>query len=203
MQTSRVPSNDQPDDLNTRLPFRLREPFVSADHLKFYAALQEIMGERYTILVKVSLGEIVAVARPNENVQFYNRIFRKNVDFLLCEPQDLHPAMGVQLVKSPGREDTRHSESFIQDVFAAAGLPLVCVPLNENYSLTELMPLFELAMLKVQKARQARSAQADFAPICPKCGISMVLRIYRDGPKAGKRYYGCLNSPDCSETVAV
>lgn len=193
------------DGKNANLPFRLREPFISADHLKFYVVLKEIMAERFTILVKVSLGEIVTVARPNENVQFYNRIFRKNVDFLLSEPQDLRPVMGVQLVKSQGREDTQHSESFIQDVFAAAGLPLVCVPLSDTYSLSELSPLFELAMLKVQKAQKARAMnpETEFAPICPKCGISMVLRIYREGPKAGSRYYGCLNAPECAETVQV
>ncbi len=203
MRRSRIPSDDQPDGQLANLPFRLREPFIPADHLKFYVVLQEIMGERFAILVKVSLGEIVTVARPNQNVQFYNRIFRKNVDFLLCEPQGLRPVMGVQLVKSPGRDDTRHSESFIQDVFAAAGLPLVCVPLSENYSLSELMPLLELAMVKVQKASQSRSAKDDFAPICPRCGVSMVLRVYREGPKSGMQYYGCLNAPECNEIVPI
>jgi len=203
MHRSHASSEDRPDGQFAKLPFRLRDPFIPADHLKFYAALQEIMGERFAILVKVSLGEIVSVARPNENVQFYNRIFRKSVDFLLCEPRDLRPVMGVQLVKSQGRDGSQHSESFIQDVFAAAGLPLVCVPSSENYSLSELMPLFELAMVKVQKAGQTRSAKDDFAPICPRCGISMVLRVYRSGPKAGMPYYGCLNAPECNEIVPI
>ncbi|MFZ5923441.1 MAG: DUF2726 domain-containing protein [Chloroflexota bacterium] len=203
MQRSDTSSDNRPDGQHPNLPFRLRVPFISADHLEFYAVLQELMGERFTILAKVSLGEIVTVARPNQNVQFYNRIFRKNVDFLLCEPRDLRPVMGVQLVRSQGRDDIRHSESFIQDVFAASGLPLVCVPLSEKYSLSDLMPLFELAMVKVQKAGQARSAKDDFAPICPRCGISMVLRIYRDGPKAGMQYYGCLNAPECKEVTPI
>jgi len=31
----------------------------------------------------------------------------------------------------------------------------------------------------------------------------MVLRIHRDGAKAGKQYYGCMDSPRCAGVVAL
>lgn len=197
--------SDTHPDPDNGLPFRLRKPFISAELLKLYHALREMVDGQYVIAVKVPLGEIVTVARPNENVQFYNRIFRKNVDFLFCDPKDLHPVLGVQLVRQSESDTIRRSESFVQDVFAAAGLPLVCVPLSEKYTMADMLPLFELAMLKVKKTEVARTADptGDFSPICPNCGISMVLRVHRDGPKAGQQYYGCLNAPECSATIPV
>ena len=38
------------------------------------------------------------------------------------------------------------------------------------------------------------------APTCPKCGIAMVLRTAKKGPKAGSRFWGCPNYPRCRVT---
>jgi hypothetical protein len=31
----------------------------------------------------------------------------------------------------------------------------------------------------------------------------MVLRIHRDGPNAGMKYYGCVDSPRCAGVAAI
>lgn len=38
---------------------------------------------------------------------------------------------------------------------------------------------------------------------CPKCGAKMVVRIAQTGINAGKRFYGCLNYPNCRFTKEV
>ena len=40
-------------------------------------------------------------------------------------------------------------------------------------------------------------------PKCPKCGSSMVKRLARKGPNAGKYFYGCSNYPRCTGTVNI
>src|SRR5512145_3231270 len=95
-----------------RLPYRLREPFLSSTELALFRVLTDLMGKRYSICPKVSLNDVFYIVRPNENVHFFNKFFRKHVDFLLCEPVTLKPAIGVELVKPVARTETREADQF-------------------------------------------------------------------------------------------
>ena len=187
-----------------RLPYRLREQFLSSTEVSLLLVLQEMADGHYIVCPKVALNDIFYIQRPNENVHFYNKIFRKHVDFLLCEPDGMTPAFGVELVRPVAKEETRSADQFMQDLFLNAGLPLIHVPSSESYELTDLVHLFQLAVMKVKETESLRDdASSDSAPLCPQCGLVMVLRIHRKGSQAGKRYYGCMSAPTCSGVVAV
>jgi len=187
-----------------RLPFRLREKFMSATELGLYRALLAMAGNHYIVCPKVSLNDIFYIVRPNENVHFFNKIFRKHVDFLLCDPKTLQPSIGIELVKPVSKSETREADQFMEDLFLSAGLPLVHVPSTGAYSQNDLTELFQLAILKVKETRSLRaSGRVDSVPMCPVCGRMMVLRIHRGGPNAGKMYYGCMDSPVCKGLVAI
>ena len=187
-----------------RLPYRLREQFLSSTEVSLLSVLQEMANGHYIVCPKVALNDIFYIQRPNENVHFYNKIFRKHVDFLLCEPDSMKPAFGVELVRPTAKKDTRTADQFTADLFLSAGLPLIHVPSSEHYELVDLIHLFQLAVTKVKETEQSRvDGQSDSAPLCPQCGLMMVLRIHRKGSQAGKRYYGCMNAPTCSGVVAV
>ncbi len=192
------------DQTRERLPYRLRENFLSTPELALLRALQEMVGRHYVICPKVAVNDIFYIARPNENVHFFNKIFRKHVDFLLCEPPTLRPAIGIELVKPVARNETRDSDQFMQDLFLSAGLPLVHVLSSERYSEKDLVELFQLAIMRVKKTGPLRATtKTDSVPMCPVCGRMMVLRVYRNGPGSGKKYYGCMDSPKCSGIVAI
>ncbi len=185
------------------LPYRLRENFLSSPEMALFRRLQEMVGERYMICPKVALTDIFTIVRPNENVHFYNKIFRKHVDFLLCDPQTMKPAFGVELVKPIAKTETRSSDQFIEDLFLSEGVPLVHVPLGDHYEMTDLVHLFQLAVMKTKETRPRAKVTGDSVPMCPVCGKMMVLRIHRGGPNAGKKYYGCMDSPRCKGVVAI
>ncbi|HZM20584.1 MAG TPA: DUF2726 domain-containing protein [Anaerolineales bacterium] len=192
------------DQTRERLPYRLRENFLSTPELALLRALQEMVGRHYVICPKVAVNDIFYIARPNENVHFFNKIFRKHVDFLLCEPPTLRPAIGIELVKPVARNETRDADQFMQDLFLSAGLPLVHVRSSERYSENDLVELFQLAIMRVKKTGPLRATtKTDSVPMCPVCGRMMVLRVYRNGPGSGKKYYGCMDSPKCNGIVAI
>jgi hypothetical protein len=188
-------------------PYRLRDQFLSPSEISIFRALQEMVEDRYLICPKVALSDIFTIIRPNENVHFYNKIFRKHVDFLLCDPKTLKPAIAVEIIKSTPRETPRVSEQFIDDLFLSEGIPLVHLLLGEKYDVPALVNLFKIALMKTKDASQSsnngKSSLGDSVPMCPSCGKMMVLRIYRDGPQAGKKYYGCMDSPACRGTVSI
>jgi len=187
-----------------RLPYRLREKFMSAPELALFRLLQNMAGKHYIICPKVSLNDIFYIVRPNENVHFFNKIFRKHVDFLLCDLKSLQPAFGIEMVKPVAKTETREVDQFMEDLFLSAGLPLVHIPSNENYSQDDLVELFQLSVLKVKETRSLRaSTKVDSIPMCPVCGKMMVLRMHRSGPEKGKKYYGCMDNPHCAGFVKI
>lgn len=191
-------------DQDERLPYRLRENFMSSTELALFRVLQTMVGAHYIICPKVALNDIFYIVRPNENVHFFNKIFRKHVDFLLCEPNTLKPAFGIELVKPVGKTETRETDQFMQDLFLSAGLPLIHVPSSERYSEQDLTELFQRAVTKVKDTGPLRAtSKADSVPMCPVCGRMMVLRIHRNGENAGKKYYGCMDNPHCPGAVEL
>ena len=187
-----------------RYPYRLREQFLSTPELALLRVLQKMVGTHYLICPKVALNDIFYIARPNENVHFFSKFFRKHVDFLLCDPETLKPAFGIELVKPITRNETREADQFMGELFLSARLPLVHVRSSERYSEQDLAELFELAVTKVKETGPLRAtAKTDSVPICPICGKVMVLRIHRNGLKAGTQYYGCIDSPKCSGVVEI
>ena len=190
-------------DTQQRLPYRLREPFLATTELALFRVLSELMGKRYYICPKVALNDIFYIVRPNENVHFFNKFFRKHVDFLLCDRQTLAPAFGVDIVRPISKNEVRESDKFLDELFIDAGLPLVHVPSSDSYDPSDVITLFQLAVVKIGGTASVRvDRPTDSIPNCPVCGKMMVLRINRDGAN-GKKYYGCMDSPRCTGMVAI
>lgn len=185
------------------LPYRMRDDFLSAAELSFYRVLKLAVKDRAVILAKVNLADIFFVARPNENQSYRNKIDRKHVDFLGCDPTTMMPLFGVELDdKSHSRSDRVERDDFVNQVFQVAGLPLIRVPAKAGYEPNQLA-----AQLTVYLDRQPESAVAmpvavtGQSPVCPKCGIPMVSRTASKGQNAGKQFWGCSNYPRCREVV--
>jgi len=57
---------------------------------------------------------------------------------------------------------------------------------------------------KERLTRQREAARSDpEAPPCPKCGEPMRLRSARKGPRAGQKFWGCPNYPECDGLIDV
>lgn len=199
-----APAVEEPEP--DTFPYRLRDDFLSPAELSLYKVIKNMVGDHLVILTKVSLADIFFVSRPHENRGAINKIDRKHVDFLICNPQTLKPLFGIELDDSSHqRPDRIERDEFVDGVFDAANLPLVHLPVKQAYSTTELGEVFR----KVLKQNQGQAASVPesaptasatkAAPTCPKCGVPMVLRTAERGPNAGKQFYGCTNYPKCRE----
>ncbi len=189
------------EDKSSRLPYRLREPFLTKKEVALFRLLTDLMGSRFVICPKVALTDLFMIVRPNENVHFFNKIFRKHVDFLLCDQKTFAPAFGVELTKPIAKDGMREADKFLAELFADAGLPLVHIPSNETFEPADVIALFQQAVMKVGKPEKEKGL--DTVPNCPVCGKMMVLRMHRSGPDAGIKYYGCIDGPNCSGVVSI
>ena len=186
----------------TDLPYRQRDDFLSPAEFSFYRVLASAIGSRAVICPKVNLSDVFYVARPNENQAYRNKIDRKHVDFVICDPNTMQPRMGIELDDSShGRRDRQERDEFVDRVFEAAGLPLLRIPAQASYSTNALWSQVA-PCLETKGSPQLPPpilTSVTGPPICPKCGVTMVLRTASKGPQAGQKFYGCRNYPKCRE----
>jgi formate dehydrogenase maturation protein FdhE len=116
----------------------------------------------------------------------------------------MSPAFGLEILHSNSKNEAREFDKFMDELFTDAGLPLVHIVSSEMYNLTDIVALFQLAMMKIDVTTSSRERRdSDSVPQCPVCGKMMVLRIKRTGMGSGKKYYGCMDSPRCAGIVAI
>lgn len=197
------------DRSDTSLPYRLRDDFLSQAELSFYKVVSNLLTGPYVVQSKVRLADIFFVSRPQENMSYLSKIDRKHVDFLVCDAVSMKPLLGIELDDSSHRRSSRQQrDEFVNEVFQAAGFPLVRIPVGHVYNVGELTAQIKPYLQKqgnISKSPPAMGVeqQRSSPPLCPKCGIPMVIRSVSQGPNKGKQFYGCKNYPRCHELKPI
>lgn len=183
-------------------PYHLRDHFLSPAEHSFYLVLKQAVADWALVCPKVSLGDVFYVRSSDASLfrTYTNRIDRKHVDFLLCDPKTLKPMAGIELDdKSHRREDRQERDQFVEHVFAAAQLPLVRLSAKHGYSVQALTQILRQQAGVTLPAQAAQSLPEPEPPRCPECSSPMVLRSAKSGPSQGKQFWGCVNFPRCRE----
>jgi hypothetical protein len=170
-------ATDRETAAEPEFPYRLRDDLLTAAELNFYRVLQAAVSNWAVLLVKINLGDLFYASTGDygQNMAYRNRIARKHVDFLLCDPETMRPLVGIELDDSShNRPDRRERDAFVDTVFASAKLPLVHVPVSRSY------PTGRLREFLRQKAGITQGSGASTGmtgeepaetavPNCPRC----------------------------------
>src|SRR5262249_51950676 len=98
----------KPEQAQHEFPYALRDDFLSPAEQSFYQVLRTVVGDKLVICPKVALADLffAKTGDARQNRVALNRIDRKHVDFLLCEPKTMRPVVGIELDdKSHDRPD--------------------------------------------------------------------------------------------------
>lgn len=207
-------TKDEPVSGPTSLPFKLRDDFLSNAEISFYQVLRTVVGEQMLICPKVNLGDLffVATGDHRKNRALANRVDRKHVDFLLCNPKTVRPILGIELDdKSHDRPERKTRDELVESVFAAAGLPLIRIPVKSGYAPNDvaafIKPYFGVPVaptpVPTTESPVKSNMTGDSVPSCLKCGSKMVLRTAKSGANAGGQFWGCSNFPRCRSVSPV
>jgi hypothetical protein len=194
------------------LPYRLSNRLLTEGEKPFYRVLRTVVADSAIICPKVNLADVFYVDTRSKNaIAHRNRIKQKHVDFLLCSPDSMQPVLGVELDDSSHKQAKRiERDEFVDEVFAAAGLPILHIPAKAGYNAQELaaalapyIGLNGTQPVAHQPVPVPKSAAPAAAPLCPKCGIPMVVRTVSKGEKFGQQFYGCRNYPNCRQMLPI
>ena len=129
-------------DIGLSFPFDHAGPLFSPAERSFLGVLEQSVGAELRVLGKVRLADLIrpaaGLATGPRNAAF-NKISRKHVDFVLCDPRTLAVVAVVELDdRSHQRADRRDRDAFVDGALAAAGIPILHVPCQRAYSVSEL-----------------------------------------------------------------
>jgi len=194
--------DEDKSSLGVEYPYLVRDDFLSPAELSFYLVLKTALSDLALICTKVSLGDLFyAKSSDNSKYRTYtNKIDRKHVDFLVCDPKTVRPLFGIELDdKSHKRPDRQERDEFVKNVFLAAKLPLIRIPVKHSYSVAELNLLLKPYLNKIEASSRPLQViqEANSIPRCPKCGSEMILRTTKNGANEGGKFWGCSGFPKC------
>lgn len=129
--------------LPSELPYRSRESLLSRGEHALYDVLVDVAAPGQIVLAKVRLADVVAVtARRSERMSWLARVIQKHVDFVVCEAKTLRILLVIELDdRTHDDPDRQERDSFVDDVLAAAGIPIHHVRARQAYDVEELRRL--------------------------------------------------------------
>ena len=187
-------------------PYHQVDEFISPAELNFFFNLKAVAGDSAHIFSKVKLSDLFYVKTGDfgKNRTYTNKIDRKHVDFLLCDPKTLKPILGIELDdKSHQGADRRERDDFVNHVFEAAKLPLLHISVQRSYSQSELKFKLSAYLSGKQMSNEHPELVEESSQRCPKCGSEMVLRTAKTGDNQGGKFWGCSKYPECRGIVNI
>ena len=191
---------DEETSSKIEYPYYLIDEFISPAELNFFFNLKVVVENSAHIFSKVRLSDLfyAKTGDHGKNRSYTNRIDRKHVYFLLCDPKTLQPILGIELDdKSHQRADRQERDDFVNYVFEAANLPLIHFPVQRSYSQDQLKLKISTYLSNSKTSSEHSEQPQDISPRCPKCGSEMVLRTARRGNNQGESFWGCSRFPEC------
>jgi len=207
-------------------PYVLGDGLFSPEERSFLGALDQAVGADFRVFGKVRVADVVSVVKGTPKSLWqraFNRISAKHFDYVLCRPTDLKPVCAIELNdQSHAKDERKGRDRFLEGVCAAAGFPLVFLPAQHAYTVSEVCEQIAMAIGKVASAPDlpqqrtepsikavayisSQNQEVDTSlkqdPQCPRCSGPMVRRMAKSGENAGKEFWGCTKFPNCRSVV--
>ena len=214
--------NAPASDGGESFPYVLGDGLFSPAERSFLGVLDQAVGNDFRVFGKVRVADVVAVAKGTPKSLWqraFNRISAKHFDYLLCNRSDLKPICAIELNDQSHAQDNRKGrDKFLEDVCAAAKLPLIFIPAQRSYTLSEVGQAIAgvigrngavpaaVSLETVEQSPVSSTAPEVFSnaaadPVCPRCSGPMVRRVAKSGENAGKEFWGCTKFPACRGVV--
>jgi hypothetical protein len=186
--------------------YRKAPALLTAAERSFFGALEQAVNGKFRIMVKVRLADVLRPEKGLDRSAYtgaLNRISRKHLDFVLCDPATLVIRAVVELDDgSHQRAARKERDRFLESALESAGIPLHRFSVQRGYKIKSIRNALGLEV-KSYKPLQLGQEQEAAPRLCPECGGKLVERVSKKGKYAGQRFLGCSNFPECREIFLI
>ncbi len=127
-------------------PYGLKARFLSPAEEKFFNILRKVTPHEIQVCPKVRLCDLLD---HRGDRYAFNRISQKHIDFVLVNSYSWTPVAAIELDDKSHLSPSRQKrDSFINEAFQHAGLPLHRIKVKADYDTSELSKLFKLGIVE-------------------------------------------------------
>lgn len=110
----------------------IKKTYMNKEEFYFYSFVREHLDEKYFILPKVGVDNILEP--KNNNLKQYNAIKQKYIDFIVFETSSQKPLFAIDLVEHPMSSGglNPHFDKDVKSALDMVGLP-ICTKIVEQY----------------------------------------------------------------------
>ena len=121
----------------------INKKFITASEKNSYKVLRHVLGDRGYVLMQVSLAQLIYLPGTNKTNEgratWWNKLSRRSVDFLICDPDTLQPLVAIELDEPSHTTPKRQQrDDEVEKAMTVAGLPLLRVLASRSYSTREI-----------------------------------------------------------------
>ncbi len=151
---------------STMPPYRKRPYLFSKAERSFYEVLLRAAPAETKLFTKVRMADLIQVRPDARNRRgFQNKINCKHVDFVLCTRDTLSPVLAIELDDRSHRQPDRQArDQFVDQAFAAAGLPLLRIPAQYGYTASELQKMIREKLASERPVQERTAARRTNSP---------------------------------------
>jgi very-short-patch-repair endonuclease len=122
--------------------FAKKEPLFTLAERSFLGVLEQSLDDRFRVLGKVRLGDIVKPAKGLSKSRFAtvrNQVNQKHVDFVVCSMSTMEVVGVVELDdKSHDQKERSARDQLVDRALADAKIPIIHFPAQKGYVLAEV-----------------------------------------------------------------
>ncbi|MEW9797135.1 DUF2726 domain-containing protein [Alteromonas sp. CYL-A6] len=159
-------------DNGMTFPFR-RKPqlFTPVEHT-FLKLIEQAAGNEFRIVCRVRLSDLLTVHQQTDKKtagQALSRASARQLDFVLCDKDNMRPILAIDLVHSQGKDGYKTQKDwFVTGALDAAGLPHARIKVKSGYSVEDIRECLEAKLVSYRRLQQKMAQTPTHNPEPPK-----------------------------------
>lgn len=201
-------------------PYQRRERLMTKAEGSFYQVLELALPEEdYRLFGKVRVEDLISVKAGLDfktRQSFRNRIKSRHIDIVVVERKTFKPVWAIELDdKSHDSPKRKERDTFLDNAFIAAGLPLIRFKVKRSYTTSDIQTALGLDRTSRPEAVPVETPDpesgAGSVPVsserhpaenlCPRCYARMIKKRVRSGKYAGAEVFACSRYPKCRKLM--
>lgn len=135
-------------------PFKKRAALFSPAERHFMLMLEKACEGEFRVYCRLKLSDLVALhpgIDPKSARTAFNKASKKQVDFVLCQKDDLTPILAIDLLGAHKDDKANNKDLFICNALESVGIPLARIKFKPDYKLDEIRDCIETKLVPLRK----------------------------------------------------
>jgi len=146
-------------------PFSTKRQLFTAAERQFLQLIEHAVKDEFRVVCRVRLSDLLSLRKDTDRKIAKSALLRagsKQVDFVLCDKNDMTPVMAIDLVYGVGKNGhNTQRDFFVSGALETASIPHARIKAQAGYTITEIRECIEAKLVPLRR-RQGKIPFAAF-----------------------------------------